>query len=287
MAWYLQRRGHVERQGTYIPYANINKLDRIGDVYIPTPTNGDVPTWNSTTRRWEGLAGAAATGVNTLNDVTIDGTPADNEVLAYDTGTSQWINQTAAEAGLATSAHTHVLDDLTDVTITSPATNALLQYNGSAWIDVALADVVPQSAYLSMNSNEDSAASAAEYDVFDQDNYGGTMDNQQHLTASGITWTPADGRFTVTNAGIYQVVAVLNLVKATAANTVTCNVNKTGVLYFSKSPLVGTVADTTFITIPLIVSMAASDYLNFTVNSDDANTVQAEDGTRLTIARIS
>lgn len=37
-----------------------------------------------------------------LTDVTISGVPADNEVLAYDSGSSDWINQTAAEAGLAT-----------------------------------------------------------------------------------------------------------------------------------------------------------------------------------------
>ena len=38
-----------------------------------------------------------------LNDTTITGTPADNEVLAYDTTASKWINQTATEAGVASS----------------------------------------------------------------------------------------------------------------------------------------------------------------------------------------
>jgi hypothetical protein len=38
--------------------------------------------------------------INDLSDVVITGTPADNEILAYDTGTSKWINQTAAEAGI-------------------------------------------------------------------------------------------------------------------------------------------------------------------------------------------
>jgi len=38
--------------------------------------------------------------VNDLSDATITGTPADNEVLAFDAGTSEWINQTASEAGL-------------------------------------------------------------------------------------------------------------------------------------------------------------------------------------------
>ena len=42
-----------------------------------------------------------------LHGVTIDGTPADNEVLAYDTTSGLWINQTASEAGLATSTHDH------------------------------------------------------------------------------------------------------------------------------------------------------------------------------------
>lgn len=47
-----------------------------------------------------------ASGTGTLpglSDVTIS-SPADNEVLAYDTGTSEWINQTPSEAGLVAKA---------------------------------------------------------------------------------------------------------------------------------------------------------------------------------------
>ena len=40
--------------------------------------------------------------INELDDVTITTPVADNELLAYDTGSSEWINQTAAEAGLPT-----------------------------------------------------------------------------------------------------------------------------------------------------------------------------------------
>jgi hypothetical protein len=36
-----------------------------------------------------------------LHDVAIDGTPADNELLAYNSNTATWINQTAEEAGVA------------------------------------------------------------------------------------------------------------------------------------------------------------------------------------------
>ena len=39
--------------------------------------------------------------LNDIGDVTITGTPADNELLAYDTTTGAFINQTASEAGVA------------------------------------------------------------------------------------------------------------------------------------------------------------------------------------------
>jgi len=41
------------------------------------------------------------TSLNDILDVVISGVPADNEVLAYNSGTDKFINQTAAEAGLA------------------------------------------------------------------------------------------------------------------------------------------------------------------------------------------
>ena len=49
-----------------------------------------------------GPAGSLGTAtLNDLSDVTID-TPADNEILAYDDNSSEWINQTPSEAGLVT-----------------------------------------------------------------------------------------------------------------------------------------------------------------------------------------
>lgn len=43
---------------------------------------------------------ATSNELSELTDVTITGTPADNEVLAYDSGGAVWINQTATEASL-------------------------------------------------------------------------------------------------------------------------------------------------------------------------------------------
>lgn len=68
--------------------------------------------------------------INELHDVNITGTVADNEVLAYDDASSMWINQTAAEAGLAAASHTHAQSDITDLStdldakVTNPMTTA-------------------------------------------------------------------------------------------------------------------------------------------------------------------
>ena len=53
---------------------------------------------NLNTDKLENITGQS---IGNLSDVVITGTPADNEVVAYDTSTSKFINQTAAEAGLA------------------------------------------------------------------------------------------------------------------------------------------------------------------------------------------
>jgi hypothetical protein len=50
-----------------------------------------------------------------LHNVLIDGTPADNEVLAYDSGSSLWKNQTAAEANLSVVGHTHSIANVTSL----------------------------------------------------------------------------------------------------------------------------------------------------------------------------
>jgi len=78
------------------------------------------------TPAWETIAvGVIALGG--ISDVTISGVT-DNEILAYDNGTSEWINQTAAEAGLASSTHTHAMSDLSDANTSGVADGNFLHY---------------------------------------------------------------------------------------------------------------------------------------------------------------
>ena len=58
----------------------------------------DAAEWNAMVTE---LKDSTVSALNNHTDVVITGVPADNELLAYDTGTSKWINQTQAEAAIS------------------------------------------------------------------------------------------------------------------------------------------------------------------------------------------
>src|SRR5690606_4076845 len=78
----------------------------IADAYIASSAD-----WNASFS-WgnHALAGYFDMDDHDIGDIpgiTLDTTIADNEVLAYNSGTQEWINQTPSEAGLATVADLH------------------------------------------------------------------------------------------------------------------------------------------------------------------------------------
>lgn len=98
------------------------------------------------------LAGKADTGHNigTHGDVTISGTPADNEVLAYDG--SEWINQTAAELSIS-------VDDLSNVALGGVTTeDFVLAFNSSGILvpssigDLSTSDAVSSLTDVNLSS---------------------------------------------------------------------------------------------------------------------------------------
>ena len=72
-----------------------------------------------------------------MHDVLIDGTPADNEVLAYDSSSGLWKNQTASEAGLATTTdldNYQPLDgDLTSIAGLTGTSGFLVKGGANSW----------------------------------------------------------------------------------------------------------------------------------------------------------
>ena len=72
-------------------------------------------------------ASSLTVALNNLTDVTI-ASPAGNQYLQYNSGTSQWQNTTFSLA----------LDGLSDVSASSPSTGHVLQYNGASWVTAAV-----------------------------------------------------------------------------------------------------------------------------------------------------
>ena len=94
-----------------------DSLAIVGGVGIATSISGDTLTITNN---------AAAGDLGDLDDVTITSV-ANNELLAYDTTTSEWINQTPAEAGFATVATTGSYNDLSNTPfIPASANNATI-----------------------------------------------------------------------------------------------------------------------------------------------------------------
>lgn len=72
----------------------ITELDDVPDVNAPSPSNGDVLTWDSTPGEWtpQPLPGAGAFVIDDATDVDTTSTPPnDGDVLTFDTGSGDWI----------------------------------------------------------------------------------------------------------------------------------------------------------------------------------------------------
>lgn len=102
-------------------------LDEIGDITAPSPTSGDFLKWNGTA--W----------VNDAIDLGTDTTG--NYVSGVSSGTGISVSHTPSEGSTATVSLNATLDNLSNVTVPSPTTNDVLQWNGTAWVNVAASTV--------------------------------------------------------------------------------------------------------------------------------------------------
>jgi hypothetical protein len=107
--------------------ANGIALDGLSDVTAPTPTSGDFLKWNGTA--W----------VNDAIDLGTDTTG--NYVSGVSSGTGISVSHTPSEGSTATVSLDATLDNLSNVTVPSPTTNDVLQWNGTAWVNVAASTV--------------------------------------------------------------------------------------------------------------------------------------------------
>lgn len=139
--------------GSYLTDITGQAIGSLANVTISAIASGEILKWNGTafinnTLAEAGIAAASHTHVEaditdlgayieditgevigSLSDVSISGV-ANDEVLSYEAG--NWINKTAAEAGLAAASHSHAASDITSGT--------LVHERGGLEADVSLYD---------------------------------------------------------------------------------------------------------------------------------------------------
>jgi len=115
---------------TFTGMATIPKIT-VGGIEIDTtsPADTNVLKYSSSLNKY--LPGVA-TVVATLDDLTdvVAPTPSPDQVLAWDTGTSKWVNKTF-------SSSVETLDAIGNVSALSPSSGDYLKWNGTAWVNSA------------------------------------------------------------------------------------------------------------------------------------------------------
>lgn len=161
--------------------------------------------------------------LNDITDVVISGTPADNEVLAWNTATSRWINQTAGEAGLAASTHVHAAGDITSGTFADARVAQTNVTQHQAALSITESQISDFGTYEDALGNPASdgyvlsSTAAGVRSWIDPSSFGGVA-NLDDLTDVVITGTPADNEVlawdTSTSKWINQTAAEASLAAA-------------------------------------------------------------------------
>lgn len=250
----------------------ITELDDVPDVNAPTPSNGDVLTWDSTPGEW--VAQAPSAGIAELDDVSDVNapTPSNGDVLTWDSTPGEWIAQAPAGAGA------FVLNDATDVDTTGVADGDVLTYDsgGGEWVPAAPSGgssfrgaLVTKAADQTTANYTGAAAIAWDSEAYDTDSIHDNVTNNTRLTVpSGVTKIKLGcgiALSSISSNGIF--------VRVFKNGSNTFDTAGSGQLMLNNSD--STNARGNFWT--PVLSVTAGDYfeINLSVNTDNSITVEA------------
>ena len=141
---------YLEATGLWLE-ANATFIDRLADVSITSPSNGEALIYNSTSGDWEnGTPSASVAALNDIGDVSAP-TPANTNVIKYNSTSGDWESGAVAASevsGLATVATTGAYSDLsgTPSLATVATTGAYSDLTGTPTLGTAAALDVGTSA---------------------------------------------------------------------------------------------------------------------------------------------
>jgi hypothetical protein len=241
--------------------AAIAELDDVPDVNAPTPSNGDVLTWDSTPGEW--VSTAPVTGSTTLDGLTDVNapTPGNGEVLTWDSTPGEWVSQALPGAGA------FVIGDATDVDTTGAASGNVLTYDGAQWEPVAPSGSAFSGALVHKTSDETTANYSAgvmvpwtsEANGYDTDGYHDTVTNNTRLTA------PATGKYVASYHVEVNLTTATEFIRAVVAKN-----GSTSWLGRAGSYVEVSTGTTLFIsgTTPVVDLVATTDYLELWLDTE-------------------
>jgi hypothetical protein len=138
--------------GSQLTSLSIDSVNNIGDVTVTTPAAGDALIYDDVSSEWQNqaLATVATTGaysdlsgLPTLGTASGEdvGTATGDVVQLVDVGGSPGLPVVDGSqlTGITADLTNSVLNDMSDVTITSASSNQVLKYDGSDWVNASVA----------------------------------------------------------------------------------------------------------------------------------------------------
>ena len=148
------------KNGVDLEFKNINAASSkisVTDDGVNTELDIDLVPGNVLTSTLNNDAGflssITAESLASLLDIIITAV-ADNEVLSYDSGSGNWINQTASEAGLAEASHNHAASDVNSGTFLDAriAQTNVTQHQGA--LSILESQISDLAAYITASSTD-------------------------------------------------------------------------------------------------------------------------------------